>query len=151
MSRRLDDLAPAFRRKVFELIARSAEAGVPLLIVDTLRTPAEQADNLARGVSWTLNSRHLAQAPDGLSLAVDVVPYESFNLYGPDKLRWATDDPAWATVGAIGEALGLRWGGRWQRKDMGHFEEPATVPATDLARHASGLSTDAAPASEGHG
>lgn len=122
MSRLLNDLAPEFRPLAFELIARCAEAGICLLIVDTIRTPAEQAANIANGVSWTTNSKHLPQPPHSLSHAIDVAPYEIYQLHGPDKLQWNNDDPVWQKIGAIGEALGLRWGGRWTQKDMGHFE-----------------------------
>lgn len=31
----------------------------------------------------------------------------------------------YAELGAIGEKLGLVWGGRWEMKDWGHFELPA--------------------------
>lgn len=116
MSRKLNDLAPTFRPLAFALLARLTEAGIPVLIVDTLRTPAEHAANLAAGVSWTTRSKHL----DGL--AIDVCPYDVYQLHGPDKLKWDSSDPVWLTIGAIGEALGLRWGGRWTQKDMGHFE-----------------------------
>ena len=116
MSRRLDDLDPRFRPRAFELLARCTEAGIVVLIVDTLRTPEEHAENLRRGVSWTIRSKHL----DGL--AIDVCPYETYALYGPDKLRWDEADPIWARLGIIGEKLGLRWGGRWATKDFGHFE-----------------------------
>ena len=116
MSRRLNDLAPTFKPLAIELIARLIESGIPILIVDTLRTPEEHAANLANGTSWTKHSKHL----DGL--AIDICPYESFLLHGPDKLKWDTEDPIWQTIGPIGEKLGLRWGGRWAQKDMGHFE-----------------------------
>lgn len=124
MSRRLNDLAPVFKPLAIELLARCVEAGIGVMIVDTLRTPAEHADNLARGVSWTTRSKHL----DGL--AIDICPYEVYAAHGPDKLLWDANDPIWTKLGAIGEALGLRWGGRWQQKDMGHFEyvNPATTP-----------------------
>lgn len=105
---------------VFELIARLAETGIAVMIVDTLRTPEEHAANLAAGVSWTARSKHL----DGL--AIDLAPYETYQLHGPDKLKWDATDPVWARMGAIGERLGLRWGGRWQQKDLGHFEAQAT-------------------------
>jgi len=39
-----------------------------------------------------------------------------------NKLQWDASDPIWLRIGTIGEALGLRWGGRWTQKDMGHFE-----------------------------
>jgi hypothetical protein len=115
-SRRLDDLSARFRPFAVELLARLVEAQIPVLVIETRRTFAEHQANLAKGVSWTPHSKHL----DGD--AIDLCPYEQFQLHGPDKLQWATDDPVWPQIGAIGEALGLRWGGRWQQKDMGHFE-----------------------------
>jgi peptidoglycan L-alanyl-D-glutamate endopeptidase CwlK len=118
MSRRLDDLSERFRPLAIELLARLMEAGIPVLIVDTLRTPEEHAANLAKGVSWTQRSRHL----DGD--AIDICPYAQFALYGPDKLLWDGADPVWARIGRIGESLGLKWGGRWKQRDLGHFEHP---------------------------
>lgn len=116
MSKRLDDLKPDMRALAVELIARCAEDGDPVFIADTLRTAEEHAANLARGTSWTPHSRHL----DGD--AIDVVPYLQFQAHGPDKLNWNADDPVWQRIGRIGESLGLRWGGRWKQRDMGHFE-----------------------------
>lgn len=116
MSRALNDLAPKFRPIAMELLARLAEAGLPVLIITTRRTAAQHALDLATGVSWTEHSKHL----DGL--AIDVCPYEHYELYGPDKLQWKSDDPVWQKVGAVGERLSLRWGGRWKQRDMGHFE-----------------------------
>ncbi len=114
MSRALNDLDPRFRPLAVELLARLVEAGIPVCIVDTLRTPEEHAANLAKGVSWTAHSKHL----DGC--AIDIAPYETFLAHGADKLLWDASDPVWARMGAIGEALGLRWGGRF--RDPGHFE-----------------------------
>lgn len=125
MSRTLNDLSDRFRPLAMELLARCAEAGIPVCIICTRRTPAEHAANLAKGVSWTLHSKHL----DGD--AIDICPFEQFNLHGPDKLQWNGTEPVWGTLGVIGENLGLRWGGRWQVRDLGHFEyvAPATPPA----------------------
>lgn len=123
MSRSLDDLDKRFQPKAFELIARAASAGIAVLVVDTLRTPEEHAANLAAGTSSTSNSKHLPQPPDGKSLAIDLCPYDTYQLHGADKLKWDTSDPAWKVLGAIGEMLGLRWGGRWKKPhDPGHFE-----------------------------
>ena len=116
MSRRLDDLHPAMRGKAVELIARCIEAGIMIAIVDTLRTADEHQENLKKGTSWTLNSRHL------VGKAIDVAPWFEWRLYGADKLNWDASDPVWQKIGDIGEKLGLRWGGRWKQKDMGHFE-----------------------------
>lgn len=115
MSRRLDDLSPRFKPLAIELVARAVEAGIPVLIVDTLRTPEEHDANLAKGVSWTRRSKHLTGD------AIDLCPYETFQAHGPDKLAW-TDTPLFQRLGALGEGLGLRWGGRWKVRDLGHFE-----------------------------
>lgn len=117
MSRHLDDLHPRFRPKAIEFLARCTEAGFPVFIVDTLRTQAEHEANLAKGVSWVKHSKHL----DGL--AMDVCPYESFMLHGPDKLEWDAEDPVWEQIAQIAERLGLRSGYRWKQKDCGHVEE----------------------------
>lgn len=123
MSRALNDLDSRFRPKAFELLARCIEAGIPVMIVDTLRTPGEQEANLAKGVSATMNSKHLPQPPEGKSLAIDIVPYDTYALHGPDKVHWDTKSPVWLIMGQIGESLGLRWGGRWKTPhDPGHFE-----------------------------
>jgi peptidoglycan L-alanyl-D-glutamate endopeptidase CwlK len=126
VSRALDDLHPSFRPKAIELLARLTEAGIPVLVVDTLRTPAEHAANLAKGVSWTTRSKHL----DGL--AIDICPYETYALAGPDKLQWDSGNPIWNRIGLIGEALGLRWGGRWKVRDVGHFELPTSTGGTNV-------------------
>lgn len=130
MSRKLDDLSPAFRPLAVELLARCVEAGIAVLIVDTLRTRDEQAENIRRGVSWTTDSRHLTGD------AIDVCPFECWNLHGPDKLQWNASDPVWLKIGAIGESLGLIWGGRWRVKDLGHFELPRNVQAGSVQRRA---------------
>jgi hypothetical protein len=120
MTRSLDALSPRFKPLAIELLARACEAGIPVLIVQTLRTPEEHAANLAQGVSWTTHSKHL----DGD--AIDICPYETFALHGPDKLQWNAGDPAFATLAAIGRRLGLRCGFDWKQKDAGHFEYQAS-------------------------
>lgn len=118
MSRALNDLAPTFKPQAIELLARLTEAGVCVLIVDTLRTQAEHEANLRNGTSWTRHSKHL----DGL--AMDVCPFQQWALHGPDKLQWNANDPVWATIARVAESLGLRSGYRWKQKDCGHVELP---------------------------
>lgn len=118
MSRALDDLSPRFRPQAVEFLARCAEAGLAILIVETLRTPAEHAANLAAGRSWITHSKHL----DGL--AMDVCLFAAYELHGPDKLCWNAADPGWAQLATIAERVGLRSGYRWQQKDCGHVELP---------------------------
>lgn len=129
MSRALDDLDPRFKPLAIELLARMVEARIMVIIVDTLRTTAEHDANLLRGVSWVTHSKHLE------GLAIDIVPYRLYALHGVDKLHWDASDPIWQRIGAIGEQLGLRWGGRWTQKDLGHFEyvTPALSPPGQIA------------------
>ena len=124
MSRALNDLDSRLRPVAFEHIARCIEAKVPIMIVDTLRTEAEQIINVASGVSWTMKSKHLPQPPENKSLAYDLAPYEVYQADGPDKLNWNEDHPHWKIIGDIGVSLGLKWGVRKNNKliDLGHFE-----------------------------
>lgn len=130
MSRRLDDLAPHFRPLAVEFIARCVEAGIAVMIVDTRRTAAEQEANIKRGVSWTRHSKHLTGE------AIDVAPFDLYQLHGADKLRWDGSDPVWARLGEIGEAVGLTWGGRWQQRDLGHFEYSTSAQPGAVQRRA---------------
>lgn len=119
MSRALNDLDPRFRPLAVEAIAQIVEHGIAVMIISTGRTAAEQAIAVATGHSWVKHSKH----QDGL--AIDLCPFETYHLHGADgadKLQWKEDDPAWQMIGKIGEALGLRWGGRWAQKDLGHLE-----------------------------
>lgn len=116
-NRNLDDLEPNFKRKVYELLAKLTEAGIAVMLVETKRSESQHQEDLATGHSWVKRSKH----QDGL--AVDVCPYDTYLEHGQDKLQWDSGDPIWYKVGAIGESLGLVWGGRWAQKDMGHFEE----------------------------
>lgn len=118
MSKRLDDLDSEFKLRVFELIARANEAGINVKIIDTLRTPEEQTENLARGVSWTAKSKHLPQEPEGKAKAIDLAPAAVLTMK-----HWAPSHPDWLRLGEIGERLGMTWGGRWTRTpDSCHFE-----------------------------
>lgn len=121
MTRSLDDLSQGMKPIIFELLARITEANIPVKIIDVLRTPEQQAINIAKGVSWTTNSKHLPDST-GKSNAIDICPYYLYQLRGDKKLQWDSGEPIWNEIGSIGEALGLRWGGRWTVRDVGHFE-----------------------------
>lgn len=121
MSRSLSDLSPRFKPLAIALLARCTEAGIHVTVIDTLRTMEEHRRNLAAKVSWTPHSKHL----DGD--AIDVCPTELLTKKG-----WDPSSPLWGRIGAIGESLGLRWGGRWKQRDLGHFEYVA--PRADERR-----------------
>ena len=59
----------------------------------------------------TLRSNHMS------GRAVDFVPVHE------KKLWWTAPNIVWQTMGEIGEAHGLKWGGRWKDfSDTPHFE-----------------------------
>lgn len=126
MSRALDDLAWNFRKQVVEVLAQLIEEGVPVKIIDTLRTQAEQDAAVARGASKVRRSKHQE------GLAIDLCPYELYQLHGPDKLAWDARNKGFDAIGRIGEKNGLRWGGRFGESapgkgdgwDRGHLELP---------------------------
>jgi hypothetical protein len=134
MNRSLDSLDPRMQIKAFELIARLVERGIQVMIINTRRTDAEQAEALRTGHSTVPRSKH----QDGL--AIDLCPYDTWMLHGSDKLHWDTTDPIWFEIGKVAESLGLRWGGRFKPLnaiglgwDPGHSElvigsSAATVP-----------------------
>ncbi len=112
-----------------ELIAKSLEAGVPLTVITTLRTYAEQELAVQHGVSWTMKSMHLAHPPENKSLAIDVAPTSLLH-----EKWWAPKSPLWWIVAHIGIDIGFRSGMDWREVglpavglnrpswDPGHFE-----------------------------
>ena len=138
MSTKLNDLDYRFQPTVFEFLARLIEADIPVKIIFTGRTQDEQNALYEQGrttpgqvVTWTRDSKHVMKAPDFKSFAIDVCPWDEFRLNGSDKLKWDAADPVWGKIGAIGEALGMKWGGRWKQKDLSHFEYKRAGPLTN--------------------
>lgn len=100
--------------------------GFDFRVIDGVRTIEEQKVNVAKGVSQTMNSKHLPQE-DGFSHAVDLIPCTK-----PDcEPNW--NSPAFIEqqrfLGyymkgvAVGMNLHVVWGGDWKSfVDMPHFQ-----------------------------
>lgn len=160
MDRSLDSLSSDFKPLAIEVLARLVERGVHVLIVQTSRTKAEHEANIASGASRVGLSKHLPRrlrgivegsADDDKADAIDLVPYEVFQLKGVDKLAWSDiSSPeaaaAFTNIIELGEMLGLRSGGRWKNPhDPGHLEllfpgeRYGDIPRTSAAWTAHGL------------
>jgi peptidoglycan L-alanyl-D-glutamate endopeptidase CwlK len=127
-SRNLIDLDPRLRPLAEEFLARCCDAGEAVLITCTYRSNAEQDKLYAQG--RTTPGKIVTNAKAGqskhnvidsqrrpASLAFDVV------LMRGGKCIWDVKDPGWQTIGAIGEAVGLEWAGRWKRmREFPHFQ-----------------------------
>lgn len=118
MSRNLSDLCYCIRPQVEKLLREAHQKfGWSMVVVDTVRTPEEQRENLAKKVSWTLRSNHLPQPSCNKSHAADIAPYHLMQLK-----NWGPEHPDWELLGELGESFGLLWGGRWKQRDCPHFE-----------------------------
>lgn len=145
--RSLDSLSSEFLPLAMAWIARCTERGIAVCIVQTSRTQEEHQVNLLNGTSSTAFSLHLPRKmrwrPEILPLAdadrekadaMDLAPFEQFQLHGQDKLQWLTSDPAWGILAEEAEKLGLRSGCRWKKPfDPGHAEYVLPWKAAYLA------------------
>lgn len=95
--------------------AAMAKAGLEFIVTCTYRSQEEQDRLYGQGrtypgpiVTWTRSSKHTERK------AFDVAIIEM------GKVTW--DDRKYDGPGAIGESVGLVWGGRWNKPDKPHFE-----------------------------
>lgn len=112
-------------------------AGISLLVTCTYRSGAEQNALYAQGrtspgkivtnarAGQSKHNNLLAGKP--AALALDIVPMRD------GKPVWGTtgdDLLLWQRVGAIGEAAGMEWAGRWQGKlvEFPHFQWKGAAP-----------------------
>jgi len=116
----LATVQPQLQKLGRELLRRLAAEGLTFKVTSGNRTQAEQDSLYAQGrtkpgkvVTWTRRSRHIG------GRAIDLTLFSGKN-------------PVWESrhynrAGAIGEELGLVWGGRWKggKTDKPHFELPS--------------------------
>lgn len=121
MSRSVLDLDPDVRQMAEGLILKASGVGVELVVTQTYRTPEEQAGLYAKG--RTEPGPIVTHAPPGYSWhefrrAFDV----AIQHFPGDMTKADLYDGPWENVGALGESVGLEWGGRWKRPDRPHFQ-----------------------------
>ena len=102
-----------------ELIAQAANAGIALDVVQAFRSEKDQEAIYAQG--RTAPGPIVSNAKPGSSyhewgLAFDVAIDKNGTPTWPNTIA------LWNQIGALGESLGLTWGGRFPTPDYGHFE-----------------------------
>ena len=118
-SRDLKDLLPVVEAKAKNFLAECKKAGIDVLIYCTYRSVKEQDELYAIG--HTLPGKKVTNAKGGESwhnyhAAFDFVPM----LNG--KPQWG-DTRLYERCGAIAEACGLEWAGRWVKfKETAHCQ-----------------------------
>lgn len=123
-SRKIADLDERLQSLAVEFTQRMSEAGIPFIFTCTRRSQAEQDALYAQGrtapgkiVTWTRKSKHI----DGL--AFDIAILQDNKPVWELKVDVDNDGvPDYEQAGAIGESLGLVWGGRWKSPDYPHFQ-----------------------------
>lgn len=122
---RLDGVLPELRMKHDALRERAAAVGIEFVVppYGGLRTEADQAklakwrdEAVAAGKPW------YPVAPFGSSF------HERGAAFDVKITKGSLDQ-----LGQLGEAIGLRWGGRWSKSDPFHFELPTTLDKAKAA------------------
>ena len=129
MSDPLRGVHPDLASRVRRVLAGMAALGESMRVIEGVRTKERQQALYAQGrttpgkiVTYadgvTKRSFHQV-ADDGYGYAVDCA-FEN-DPRTPRDETWAEDRP-WAAYGALAEAVGLTWGGRWKMRDLPHVE-----------------------------
>jgi hypothetical protein len=119
MSRKLEDLHPYVRYLAEKFIEECKNQGIEVLIYCTYRSKEEQNKFYAKGRSTA--GKIVTNAKGGYSyhnygLAFDCVPVIDY------KAQWDRVD-LYEKIGAIGESIGLKWGGHFKGfTDRPHFQ-----------------------------
>jgi peptidoglycan L-alanyl-D-glutamate endopeptidase CwlK len=117
--RQLAKVHPDLRKVVDAVFATSP---TPFRVLEGARTRDQQRKNIAAGVSWTMNSRHIA-GRNGWAHAVDLTPL----VNGDPSWDWAVYRQFVPIVRAAATSVGvpLEWGGDWQKTpDAPHWQLP---------------------------
>jgi peptidoglycan L-alanyl-D-glutamate endopeptidase CwlK len=132
-SRDLKDLHPKVKKMAEAFIAKCKAQGIDVLVTSTYRDNESQNALYAQG--RTAPGKRVTNAAAGHSMhnfqcAFDVVPLRN------GKPVWGTagmDLKLWKSVGAIGESVGLEWGGSWTSfVDYPHFQYTGGLSLADL-------------------
>jgi len=138
----LSRVQPELAGHARDIISSLAGQGYDVRIGDTVRTPEQQAQKVAQGVSRTYHSNHLIDPATGKSRALDLIVYTN------GKPDWNTKNPAWRAIGKEAKSRGLGWGGDFQGLyDPGHIElRRANSPGqSDIDRYMAGQDVSPAP------
>lgn len=132
-SRKIEDLHPHVQGLCRRFLAECEKSDIDVLITSTYRDHESQNALYAQG--RTKPGNKVTNARGGQSwhnwrVAFDIVPMQH------GKPVWGTagtDLKLWQSVGAIGRACGLEWGGDWKRfKDLPHFQFTGGLTLADF-------------------
>lgn len=125
-------LHPKLQKKIKQLLSKCEKAGLQIKITECLRTKEEQDALYAQGRS----------KPGAIVTNAKGSSYQSMHQWGVafdycrnDGKGAYYDDGFFDKVGAIGQSIGLEWGGAWKSiKDKPHFQLPDWGSGTLMLR-----------------
>ncbi|MCK6203919.1 M15 family metallopeptidase [Bacillus infantis] len=128
--KKLVGVHPVIREKALELVSRAFSEGIYVIITQGLRTIEEQNALYAQG--RTKPGPKVTNARGGTSYHNFGLAFDFAILEASGNINWNVDK-RWKRVGAIGESMGLEWGGRWTSfVDIPHFQLTFGLSCTDL-------------------
>lgn len=136
MSISLDSLHPVVGSLAKELLRRSSNTGIPIVVTQTLRTPEEQ--DYLYSLGRTRPGKVVTNARGGYSyhnygLAFDIALLNGSHYCYDTKISVNDIEiPDFLEVGNLGEFLGLEWGGKWKFVDIPHFQYTFGLKIKDL-------------------
>lgn len=144
----LSGLHPSIAPLAQKLLAMAAEQGISLVINQGFRTYAEQDALFAKGRTepgGVVTGTKGGESWHNFGLAFDVAMVSPGPKPPIGNPSWPPGKDVWSTVGALGQSIGLIWGGSFSSiADYGHFE---FHPGVTKAQARNGV-RPAAPAGE---
>jgi len=116
---RWDRLIPEMKQKTMDLLTAAKAAGLDVMFFDGWRTKEASAANMASGssqVSSPLSSYHCW----GMASDIVFANAAGFPYWPPTNTEEGL--ALWKKLGAIGQSVGLTWGGEWKSFDADHFQ-----------------------------
>jgi peptidoglycan LD-endopeptidase CwlK len=118
-ARNIATLAPTVRPLAEKLIETAKAAGINAKVISGTRTYAEQNAIYAQGRTTPgkiVTKARAGQSWHNFGIAFDI------GIFSADGKTYYGESKDYKTVGKMGEALGLEWGGSWKFVDEPHFQ-----------------------------
>jgi len=122
-------LHPEVARLATLLLEKCQEMGICAKVISGLRTYEEQNELYAQG--RTKPGQIVTKAKGGYSIHNFGCAFD-IGIFSQDGKKYHGEHADYKRVGALGEALGLEWGGRWKFVDEPHFQCTKGLSLADM-------------------